>query len=176
VDSHAYLALSHPARALLIEIARQYVGDNNGRLLVSGKVLGKRGWNSADVITRAKKALLEAKFIFETVKGQRPNKASWYAITWRALDRHEGFDEGADMLFRKGAFRNIALAKPKPTREELYSRWANAGEIAGVTPSDGVEGATTAPPRNDCSPSVGPANGAVVSQTATRLHRQPETI
>ena len=54
VDSSAFKRLSHPARALLLEIARQYAGDNNGRLLASRAHLSPRGWNSVDVITRAK--------------------------------------------------------------------------------------------------------------------------
>jgi hypothetical protein len=50
LDSRAYLSLSHPAKALLLEIARQYVRDNNGRLLASRVFLAKRGWKSADTI------------------------------------------------------------------------------------------------------------------------------
>lgn len=65
LDSAAYRGLGHPARALLLEFARQFVRDNNGRLLASYAYLSKRGWTSADVITRAKRALLEAGFIHE---------------------------------------------------------------------------------------------------------------
>lgn len=105
VDSPAYQALGHPARSLLTEIARQFVGDNNGKLLCSRAYLSARGWKSNDVITRAKSELLAAGFIFETVKGQRPNKASWYAVTWRTLDRHSGYDTGAIECFVRGAYR-----------------------------------------------------------------------
>jgi len=94
LDCPAYSLLSHPARSLLIEFARQYVRDNNGRLLASGKYLSKRGWRSADVIQRAKKELIDAGFLYETVKGHRPNKASWYAITWQDLDKHHSYDAG----------------------------------------------------------------------------------
>ncbi len=87
MDCPAYARLSHPAKALLLEVARQWVRDNNGRLLASGAYLAKRGWKSADVITRAKRELIAAGFLFETVMGHRPNKASWYAVTWRALDK-----------------------------------------------------------------------------------------
>ena len=76
LDCPAYARLSHPARALLFELARQFVRDNNGRLLASAAYLAKRGWKSADVITRAKRDLIEAGFVHETVKGHRPNKAS----------------------------------------------------------------------------------------------------
>ncbi|QWD04986.1 hypothetical protein G6720_06040 [Polynucleobacter paneuropaeus] len=94
LDCPAYCLLSHPARSLLVAFARQYVLDNNGRLLASGKYLSKRGWRSADVIQRAKRELLDAGFIYETVKGHRPNKASWYAITWQNLDKHPDYDAG----------------------------------------------------------------------------------
>lgn len=94
LDCPAYRLLSHPARSLLVAFARQYVLDNNGRLLASSKHLSKRGWRSADVIQRAKKELLDAGFIYETVRGHRPNKASWYAITWQNLDKHPNYDAG----------------------------------------------------------------------------------
>src|SRR5688572_4899625 len=37
LDSAAYLGLSSTAKALLLEVARQYRGDDNGRLLLSAK-------------------------------------------------------------------------------------------------------------------------------------------
>src|SRR6218665_2481576 len=95
LDSRAYLGLSHPARALLLELARQLHGDDNGRLLLSRAHLLPRGWKSADVLQRAKQELLDAELVFETVKGQRPNKASWYAVTWHRLGKQDGFDHGA---------------------------------------------------------------------------------
>lgn len=131
VDCPAYASLSHPARSLLLEFARQFVRDNNGRLLASGAYLAKRGWKSADVITRAKRELLDAGFLFETVKGHRPNKASWYAVTWRTLDRIPGYDTGAALCFEMGAYQ-----KATPSKKSL-------------TPSDGVG-----------SPIIAPSNGA----------------
>lgn len=71
LDCPSYARLSHPARSLLFELARQFVRDNNGRLLASAAYLSKRGWKSADVITRAKRELIDAGFIHETVKGHR---------------------------------------------------------------------------------------------------------
>ena len=112
LDCPAYGRLSHPARSLLLELARQFVRDNNGRLLASAAYLSKRGWKSADVITRAKRELLAAGFIFETVMGHRPNKASWYAVTWRMLDKLPGYDAGATELFKRGAYQNGTTLRP----------------------------------------------------------------
>jgi hypothetical protein len=65
LDSKSYLALSHTSRSLLLELARQVLPDNNGRLLLTSKYLSKRGWRSAGVISRAKRELLDAELIYE---------------------------------------------------------------------------------------------------------------
>ena len=140
LDSTAYARLGHPARALLIEFARQFVRDNNGRLRSSYAYLSKRGWKSADVITRAKRELLDAGFIHETVKGQRPNKASWYAITWQALDRLPGYDIGAQVSFERGAYRRDS---PLP----------------GVTKPRGYENGNLRPPHGVARPTIAPSSG-----------------
>lgn len=111
MDSPAYQCLSMHARALLLEIARQYMHDNNGRLLCSRAYMLKRGWKSADMLAKAKRELLEGGFIHETVKGHRPNKASWYAVTWQTLDRHPDFDAGAAEGFVRSAYRALVPLK-----------------------------------------------------------------
>lgn len=118
LDSSAYMNLSHPAKALLLEIARQHVRDNNGRLLASRAYLKKRGWNSADTISRALRELLEAKLIHQTVQGHRPNKASWFAVTWRSLDRLNGYDHGAVESFERSAYAKVnpQNARLRPSR------------------------------------------------------------
>jgi len=140
LDCPAYAALSHPARSLLLEIARQFVRDNNGRLLASAAHLSKRGWNSVDVITRAKRELLAAGFIHETVMGHRPNKASWYAVTWRALDRLPGYDDGAAQSFVRGAYQNARL------------RPSHGVERRPIAPSRGVGKARSTPSHGAISP------------------------
>lgn len=162
LDCAAYARLSHPARALMLEIARQFVKDNNGKLLASGTYLRKRGWNSADVITRAKRELIAAGFIFETVMGQRPNRASWYAVTWQRLDRLKGYDEGALESFRRGEY---ASGEPLPqpvTREVLYEKWRHpANQNKSLTPSGGVEDACIAPSGGVGGLPVAPGHGAI---------------
>lgn len=115
LDSDAYLGLSYPARCLLIDIARQLGPDNNGKLLLTLKKLRKRGWTSSDVISRAKKELLAVGLLHQTVMGYRPNKASWYAVTWLTLYDSPKFDVGAYASFKKGAYdyaRGTAKTSP----------------------------------------------------------------
>ena len=33
------------------------------------------------------------------------SRASWYALSWFALDAHRDYDEGASALFKRGAYR-----------------------------------------------------------------------
>jgi hypothetical protein len=104
MDCPAYSQLSMHARSLLLEVARQYVRDNNGRLLLSMAYMKTRGWKSASMLFKSKKELLDKGFIFETVRGHRPNKASWYAVTWFQLDKLKGFDPETEKCFERSAY------------------------------------------------------------------------
>lgn len=140
LDCPAYAGLSHPAKALLMEVARQFVRDNNGRMLLSAAYLKTRGWFSAGVIQKAKQELVDAGFIFQTVMGHRPNKASWYAVTWRTLDRLPGYDAGTEQLFQRGAYR---LSPGKAKRPQPKCR--NPKRNGNLNPAHGIEHALIDP-------------------------------
>lgn len=145
MDSPAFQRLSYSARSLLMEIFRQFVKNNNGRLLASRAYLAGRGWKSADVIDRAKRELLEAGLIYETVKGHRPNKASWYAVTWRILDPHHGYDPGAAAAFVRGAYRGASLPEPLK-KNAVLSPAGGTGKVAiGPSPGTGRGAAVPSP-------------------------------
>jgi hypothetical protein len=172
LDCPAYARLSHPAKALLLEVARQFVRDNNGRMLLSRAYLATRGWKSADTITNAKRELLAGGFIFQTVMGHRPNKASWYAVTWRALDKMPGYDEGAAQLFERGVYQKstpLIGASLKPP----------AGtERAAIVPPTGTETVPTVPPAGTIRavlgrPSVPPAGHHLEMPSTAALKLAP---
>jgi hypothetical protein len=146
LDCPAYLALSHPAKALLMEIARQYVRDNNGRLLASRAYLAKRGWKSADTITRALRELTDAKLVHQTVQGHFPKTASWYAVTWRTLDRIPGYDAGAAESFERGAYAKQAIIKNTKLRPPA------GPETPKIGPPDGPNRVPPRPPDGPIKP------------------------
>lgn len=113
LDSTAYLTLSFSSRALLIDLARQYTGTNNGRLSLCDKVLRPRGWTSPTTVHRAKRELQEAGFLCETRKGQKPNKASWFALTWYSLDWSQEMD------ISRTAFIRSAYLKTKSDPQKM---------------------------------------------------------
>jgi len=158
LDSDAYRNLSPNARALLLEVARQYHGDDNGRLMLGEDYLAPRGWTSNDMITKGKRELLENKLIFETVMGHRPNKASWYAVTWQALDRLHCYDVGATEMFERGAYRTVP---PKPRSSTRNTSAARAARSKRLTPSDGAESLPIAPSNGVRRSSLTPSHGAI---------------
>lgn len=143
VDSPNFQKLSANAKALLLEVGRQLRKDNNGRLLLSKAHLLPRGWKSSDMIFKGKKELLDGGFIYETVMGHRPNKASWYAVTWCAIDNLSGYDEGTFKGFVRSAYNiNVALKKkvliPYGGVDECTTVPCSGLTIAEAVPSDGA--------------------------------------
>jgi hypothetical protein len=113
LQSSAYVALSTHGKVLLFDMLEQYRGDDNGRMICTWRHMNeKRGWRSRDSLDKARAELLAAGFLFETVKGRRPNRASWYALTFFRLDQHDEHDAGPS-AFPYLAFMPVELAPQK---------------------------------------------------------------
>lgn len=125
LDSAAYLDLSGNAIKLLFDLAHQYNLKNNGSLLATFAYMSmKRGWTSADQLSKARWELLEHDLIVETVKGRRPNKASWFALTWLALDSIAGL-EISTQSFPRGAYRYWEPAQQENVGPKLWGKNAS---------------------------------------------------
>jgi hypothetical protein len=97
-----FWSLSGYSSKLLMNIAAQYKGTNNGDLQAGWAYMKIRGWKSQDTLDKAKKELLAKGFIAETRKGAFPKTCSLYGITWQPLNnnskldvRSDGFPSGA---------------------------------------------------------------------------------
>lgn len=156
LDCPAYARLSMHARGLLLEVARQYVRDNNGRLLLSRAYMGARGWKSMDMLNKAKNELVAGGFIFQTVMGHRPKKASWYAVTWRALDKLPGYDAGTVEGFRRGAYQDCTPLVGTPIAPPH-----GTDNGASLGPPHGTVKAATVPPHGTETTPIAPPHGAV---------------
>lgn len=109
--------LSGRAIKLLYDIAMQYNTYNNGALLASWRYMSeKRGWTSSDSLAKAKMELLERELIVQTVQGQLPNKASWYGLTWLALDKISGLEVSATH-WPRGIYARWQQTKSQPKRK-----------------------------------------------------------
>lgn len=159
LESPGYRQASHPARSLLIDIAMQYTGRNNGKLTACAKYLNAKGWRSNDTIVRARRELLDCGLLIETRKGSRPNRAAWFALPWLDLDQGQGLDIDPK-LYRRGEYMRPEKASrsgtsPAPARGAVVGRIAPAGG-AGASPSAPADGAIRGP----LAPSPAPAGGA----------------
>jgi hypothetical protein len=81
-----FRVLSSSGVKLLIDVASQYNGKNNGDLCAAWKVMKPKGWRSEATLNRAKVELVAAGFIAETRMGRRPNLCTLYGITWQPLN------------------------------------------------------------------------------------------
>jgi hypothetical protein len=132
IDSPSYRELGYPARALLIDIARQYTGTNNGRLVACAKYLKPMGWNSNDTVSRALAELKAAGLLIETRMGMRPNRAAWFALGWYELDASVGMDIDP-RTYRTGQYKIAPLIPP-----------GGVGKVR-TAPAGGVRAAAAAP-------------------------------
>lgn len=84
-----YCQLTGSAVKLLVDLACQYNGKNNGNLTVAYSILKLRGWKSKDTITNATRQLLDAGLIIQTREGRFVNpggRCSLYALAWESID------------------------------------------------------------------------------------------
>ena len=83
-------SLSHNSFRLLVYIANQYNGRNNGDLCATLSVLRRYGFNSNDSITRGLRQLVKHNLITQTKQGGLNIGPNLYAITWQPIDECGG--------------------------------------------------------------------------------------
>ena len=88
---HAYFRtpefamLSGRAVKLLLELAFQYSGSNNGDLCATFRVMRLRGFRSADQLQKARDELIDSGWIVVSSQGGR-HAATLYALTFHRID------------------------------------------------------------------------------------------
>ncbi len=88
-----YKSLGGNSIRLLLELAYQYRGSNNGDLQACYSLMKDRGFSSKETLSRAIKQLLEKKFIIRTRTGAFLNpggRCALYALTWQPIDECGG--------------------------------------------------------------------------------------
>ena len=130
-ESPAFVGLSPHACKLLLELAGQYRGNNNGNLTVAWSVVSKRGWRSKTTLWRCKAELIKAGFVYVTRKGHMPSTCELLALTWFPLDVSPKFDPEAVHCFEAKAYRGHSpLPMPSPVQKTDWTL-PNGGRQAG---------------------------------------------
>ena len=99
-----FRCLSPRATKLVIDIAAQYRGKNNGDLCAPLSLMRKRGWNSSDQLNKAKKELVEKDVIRVSRQGGL-NKCNLYALTWLRIDECGGKLDIASTITAPGRWK-----------------------------------------------------------------------
>lgn len=84
-DTRKYASLSAWGVKLMLDIATQYTGKNNGDLTASWTVMSAKGWRSKGTLQRAVDELQAVGFIMRTRQGGR-HVCTLYALTWQSID------------------------------------------------------------------------------------------
>ena len=89
LEHPSFRTLTPRATKLLVDIAAQYNGHNNGDLCAPLSLMRKRGWRSSDQLFKARKELQDRGLILTSRQGGL-NKCSLFALTWFQIDECKG--------------------------------------------------------------------------------------
>lgn len=169
-DSVAFRWASHRAQALLLELARQLNGKNNGRLQLSVKWLKGRGWTSTDVIQKAKREILERGLAEKTRLGGLGVGPDRYAVTWLPILDYSGLDMKRGE-FRQGQWRMLDTPPP------IGRRVAQSAARNGPAPPHGTGTLSHVPQHGTLTPDLPPlpvpphGNNVVASSRSRKASR-----
>jgi hypothetical protein len=135
MEHDCYVTLSAKAVRLLLELARQYNGHNNGDLCVAWRLMQPRGWTSRDTLHQALAQLLDHDLVTLTRQGGK-HKASLYALTWEAIDECKGKLDVSATRTPPGNWRTWQQQNLKPAGRANVTR--QAGQSSAMM-ADGVQ-------------------------------------
>ena len=93
MDSTDYQSLSYKSKALLMDLAYQYRGNNNGDLTAAFSIMKEKGWKRDPTVKAAVAELLDANLILKTRDSRFSNpgsKCALFALTWQPIDECPG--------------------------------------------------------------------------------------
>ena len=127
IDTPQFAAMSGSALKMLVDLARQFNGRNNGMFSMSNPDFNIRGrWRSNSKRERAIHELLEGGWIIKTKLGGRGIGCDRYAITWWPVDeaRHDHQVEtvASNLWMKNSASPNRGQADPETGTAEPKNR------------------------------------------------------
>ena len=170
MDSEAYIDLTYSAQALLLQLARQLNGHNNGRLQATFSYLGQRGF-SENTISRGIAELIAHGMIYRARAGGYQQGPAKYAVTWLSICK---ITDGLFLRgFKIGAWRDWDEKNKKiPPPKLMAANLKNGGWTAPTPPKIAV----VSPPKIgdiECVPCR--AVKSVVEGVRSGLRRPPMT-
>jgi hypothetical protein len=142
LDSPEYLSMRDRAKVMMIDLARQHNGRNNGHLhLAAGWLRKTRHWTSVDSIQKAKAELLGSKLAIKTRLGGLNIGPDRYALTWLDISNFSGLTEVSPSSYHRGAYllkRVVEKHKGRSVRR-IRSVPASGAERPATAPTHGTK-------------------------------------
>lgn len=126
-DSANWRRCSGTGIKLVLDLARQYNGKNNGDLCAAMKTLRPCGWTRDQTVSQAAKEARHYGLLVLTRQGGL-NRANLYALTWHPIDDCGGKLDCAATRVASGEWRMDRAPFKRPRRKKTPQR--NAGEAA----------------------------------------------
>ena len=117
-----FTRLTGNAVKLLIDIASQFRGGNNGSLAMTWCAMSARGWKCKRALELAKQELLYYGWLLQTRQGDR-RQCCLYAITWAKIDYCNGKLDCHSTLTAPGTWKlpKETWVKPRRGRGKIIS-------------------------------------------------------
>lgn len=115
-DSESFTGASDKAKSLLLALARQLNGRNNGHLQLTTKWLKSKGFKCPSSNIKARKELIERGLIAHTKQGGLNMGADLFAVTWVDITNWVGL-EISQREFNRGAYL-LCHAPPTAKRKQ----------------------------------------------------------
>ncbi len=136
MESESYKKLSGNAVKLLLALAYQYRGNNNGDLTTAFSIMHEKfGFTARSVVKKAEMQLLDRNLIIQTRTPMFMNpggQCGLYALTWQPIDECQG--KGLEIKPTTTAIRKFAMEKnKKPGSDSLHGGVAIRYPLAANT-------------------------------------------
>lgn len=174
VIKHSAVTTLTPAeRWVLVALAGQFSGGNNGALCLTRGVAKEYGIRSADTLGRSLGVLQTRGLIEQTHAGSYvPATAARYAIAWHALNQTQWSSASRTASHRYRSWEGARATKPP--RKPCRTTGTRAGRIPKINcaarpadPSGPASGTTQAPGAHQKG-RMGPASGTILTPSRVR--------
>jgi hypothetical protein len=128
LNSPNYLALSAHGCKLLVDVAAQYKGNNNGDLCAAWTLMQKRGWKSRDTLHKASDEIRYYGLLELTRQGGL-NSPNLYALTWQPIDACNGKLDVPSTRVASGLWKKPKPPRPKPLKKRSKSEGQHAERV-----------------------------------------------
>jgi hypothetical protein len=133
LDSVAYVGAGFATKALLMDIARQHSGINNGHLHAVFSWLKPRGWASSATVIKSLNELIARGLIVKTRMGGLHAGRCLYALTWLDITDYRELDIDR-AHYPKGKY--ILLDAPPTIQPQKQKRASDSESSTPATDSD----------------------------------------